>query len=153
MMSVMEERDRNESRDWLREYWSIFIAAISFWLISLSWNAFSEALRPYVYIEDLALVPRLGLGAALSWVVFLHVEVVGMIIMARMKEKWEAKARAEAEAKAQEVVRNLERQLEKEREARAEREAKAQEIIRDLERQLEEARGGGANGGEGASDV
>ena len=78
------------------------------------------------------ILPRLGLGAALSWVVFLHVESIGMIIMTMMKEKWQSEAR-EARAEA--------------REARA-REALAQETIRDLRRQLREARGEDMNGGE-----
>ena len=82
----------------------------------------------------LEFVARLGLGAALSWVVFLHVEAIGMIIMSMMREKWQSEAR-EARMEA--------------REAQA-CEAQAQETIRDLRRQLREARGEGANGEEGA---
>ena len=82
----------------------------------------------------LEILPKLGLGAALSWVVFLHVEAVGMIIMSMMKEKWQSEAR-EARAEAREALA---------------REAQAQETIRDLRRQLREARGEDANGEEGA---
>ena len=91
----------------------------------------------------LEILPRLGLGAALSWVVFLHVEAIGMIIMSMMREQMEARIVARLEA------RLVEARLEAQMEARV-REALAQETIRDLRRQLREARGEGANGEEGA---
>ena len=104
---------------------SVYISGVSFWIFTFSWNYFFAGLE---------FVARLGLGAALSWVVFLHVEAIGMIIMSMMREKWQSEAR-EARAEA--------------REARA-REALAQEVIRDLRRQLREARSEDANGEEDA---
>ena len=115
----------------------------------------------------LEILPRLGLGAALSWVVFLHVEAIGMIIMSMMREKLqsEAEARVREQMRAQmeeqmeeRIVARIEARMEARaaREAQTEarealaREAQAQETIRDLRRQLREARGEGANGEEGA---
>ena len=82
------------------------------------------------------------LGAALSWVVFLHVEAIGMIIMSMMKEKWQSDARLEMRLQSMEARLKAQEALT--------REAQAQETIRDLRRQLREARGEGANGEEGA---
>ena len=92
-------------------------------------------------------VPRLGLGAALSWVVFLHVEATGMIIMTMMREKWRSEGRArearlEARAEAAEALAREAQALAREAQAKLE----AQEVIRELRRQLREARGEGANG-------
>ena len=108
-------------------------------------------LHDHIPRAKLEILPRLGLGAALSWVVFLHVESIGMIIMTMMKEKWQSEARearAEArEARAEAREARLEAREAREaqsREAQA-REAQAQETIRDLRRQLREARGEGAN--------
>ena len=118
--------------------------------------------------EDLGFAPRLGLGAALSWVVFLHVESTGMIIMSMMRDKLRADARAEAQealmrealaradareaqtqAEALEVLAQAREAQAEAREAQAQAEAReAQLIIRDLRRQLREARGEGANGAE-----
>ena len=117
-----EQSGKTEKAEFLLKNLSVYISVISFWVFTFSWN--------YLF-DGLEFVPRLGLGAALSWVVFLHVEAMGMIIMSMMKEKWQSEAR-EARAEA--------------REARA-REALAQEIIRDLRRQLREARGEDVNGG------
>ena len=118
-----EQSGKTENAEFLLKNLSVYISVISFWVFTFSWN--------YLF-DGLEFVPRLGLGAALSWVVFLHVEAMGMIIMSMMKEKWQSEAR-EARAEA--------------REARA-REALAQEIIRDLRRQLRDARGEDVNGGE-----
>ena len=118
-----EDARKTENAEFLLKNLSVYIAVISFWGFTFLWNYFFDGLE---------FVPRLGLGAALSWVVFLHVESIGMIIMTMMKEKWQSEAR-EARAEA--------------REARA-REALAQETIRDLRRQLREARGEDMNGGE-----
>ena len=120
-----EDAGKTEKAEILLKILSVYISAMSFWVFTFSWNYFFNGLE---------FVPRLGLGAALSWVVFLHVEAIGMIIMTMMKEKWQSEAR-EARAEA--------------REARA-RETQAQETIRDLRRQLREARGEDANGGEDA---
>ena len=144
----MEEDTRKPERaEDLLKILSIFVAMVSFWVIALSWN--------YVFLDDLEFVPRLGLGAALSWVVFLHVEATGMIIMSMMREKWRSEgqearlyareARAEAaEARAQVAEARA-------REAQAQLEARESEaVIRELRRQLREARGEGANGAEDA---
>ena len=151
----MEERERKTKLpEALREYFSAIVSIISFWAIATYWN---------VVFGELSLVPRLGFGAALSWVAFLHAEVVGMIIMSMMRRRLRAEARAEAIAEVRENARaeaRKEAQIET-REAQAEareaqleaREARlealeARQIIRDLERQLREARDGeGANGG------
>ena len=90
----------------------------------------------------LEILPKLGLGAALSWVVFLHVEAIGMIIMSMMREKWQSDARLEMRLQSMEARLKAQEALT--------REARAQETIRDLRRQLREARGEGANGEEGA---
>ena len=122
----MEEQERKtEKTEVLLKNLSVYISGVSFWVFTFSWNYFFAGLE---------FVARLGLGAALSWVVFLHVEAIGMIIMSMMKEKWQSEAR-EARAEA--------------REARA-REALAHEVIRDLRRQLREARSEDANGEEDA---
>ena len=127
-----EQSGKTENAEFLLKNLSVYISVISFWVFTFSWN--------YLF-DGLEFVPRLGLGAALSWVVFLHVESIGMIIMTMMKEKWQSEAR-EARAEAREA---------RAREALAEaREARAQETIRDLRRQLRESRGEDVNGGEGA---
>ena len=162
----MEEHARKaESAEFLLRILSACISTLSFWVIAFSWNYF---------FEELGFVPRLGLGAALSWVVFLHVESTGMIIMSMMRDKLRADARAEARAEAQEALmrealtlarealaradaREAQTQAEARealtlaREAQAQAEAReAQLIIRDLRRQLREARGEDANGAEDA---
>ena len=105
----------------------------------------------------LEILPKLGLGAALSWAVFLHVEAIGMIIMSMMRERMEARIVARLEARAAQIAaqearleaREARLEAREAREAQA-REAQAQETILDLRRQLREARGEGANGEEGA---
>ena len=144
----MEEQERKTAKtEVLLKNLSVYISGISFWIFTFSWNYF---------FDGLAIVPRLGLGAALSWVVFLHVEAIGMIIMSMMREKLQSEAEARvreqmgAQMEARIVARVEARMARMEaREAQA-REAQAQETIRDLRRQLREARGEGANGEEGA---
>ena len=136
---------------------SVFVSMISFWVIAFSWN--------YIFLDDLEFVPRLGLGAALSWVVFLHVEATGMIIMTMMREKWRSEGQAEvrearleaAEARAEAAeARAREARLEARAEAaegrarEAQAKLEAQEVISELRRQLREARGEAANGAEDA---
>ena len=156
----MEDRERKpEWTEELREYFSPIISIISFWAIALFWNW-------NVVFGELEPVPRLGFGAALSWVVFLHAEVMGMILMSIKRRRLQAEARAQAwvdmmkqaraEARA-ELVDEIRESARAEarieareawveaREARLEA-REAREIIRDLERQLREARGEGANG-------
>ena len=162
---MMEEYQRENDRlELLQKYSSAAISVLSFWAITAWWILFSPFPRDYVGWDELGLVPGLGFSAALSWVVFLHAEVTGMIIMSMMKDKWKAEARAEARAEmmakaiAQAVVEAMEAKTEA-REAKAEareakavaREAAAQETIRDLKRQLREARGEEANGAEGGA--
>ena len=155
----------------IQKFLSISIAIATFWITVLSWN---------YYFGQLELAPRLGLGAALSGVAFLHAEEIGMLIMTMMKEKWQAEgrdareaaqdakeearqARAEAreaqmqvrEAQARAEVREAqarEREAQADaREARAEaREAQAQETIRDLTRRLEALERGENSNGETA---
>ena len=151
----MEEDTRKSERaEDLLKILSIFVSMVSFWVIALSWN--------YIFLDDLEFVPRLGLGAALSWVVFLHVEATGMIIMSMMREKWRSEgqearlyareARAEAaEARAQ-VAQAEAREAQALAEAAlAQLEARESEaVIRELRRQLREARGEGANGADDA---
>ena len=157
---AMEDRERKpEWIEELREYFSPIISIISFWAIALFWNW-------NVVFGELEPVPRLGFGAALSWVVFLHAEVIGMILMSIKRRRLQAEARAQAwvdmmkqaraEARA-ELVDEIRESARAEarieareawveaREARVEA-REAREIIRDLERQLREARGEGANG-------
>ena len=137
----MEEQERKtEKTEVLLKNLSVYISGISFWVFAFSWNYF---------FDGLAIVARLGLGAALSWVVFLHMEAIGMIIMSMMKEKWQSDARQEVRLQAMEARLEAQEALTREALALA-REAQAQEIIRDLRRQLREARGEDANGEEGA---
>ena len=168
----MEEDTRNPERaEDLLKILSVFVSVASFWVIALYWN--------YIFLDDLEFVPRLGLGAALSWVVFLHVEATGMIIMSMMREKWRSEGQAEvrearleaAEARAREAQAHAETSEARAREAQAHAEAarlearaeaaegrareaqakmEAQEVISELRRQLREARGEGANGAEDA---
>ena len=137
----MEEQERKPAKtEVLLKNLSVYISGISFWIFTFSWNYFFDGLE---------FVARLGLGAALSWVVFLHVEAIGMIIMSMMKEKWQSDARQEVRLQAMEARLEAQEALTREALALA-REAQAQETIRDLRRQLREARGESANGEEGA---
>ena len=156
----MEEYQRENNRlALIQRYSSAAISVVSFWAITLYWNWFST-LSDYAGLDELGLITRLGFSAALSWVVFLHAEVIGMIIMSMMKDKWQAEARAEALAVAlAKAVTEAVAEAEARAEARAEameakaeaREARSHELILDLMRQLREARGEGANGAEGGA--
>ena len=152
MEDYQQENDRLAL---IQRYSSAVISVVSFWAIALYWNWFST-LSDYAGLDELGLITRLGFSAALSWVVFLHAEVIGMIIMSMMKDKWQAEARAEAMMAAiAKAVTESEARAEA-REARAEaraeaREARTHELILDLMRQLREARGEGANGAEGGA--
>ena len=153
----MEEYQReNNKLALIQRYSSAAISVVSFWAIALYWNWFSTVMPDYAGLDELGLITRLGFSAALSWVVFLHAEVIGMIIMSMMKDKWQSEARAEAMMAAiAKAVTESEARAEA-REARAEaraeaREARTHELILDLMRQLREARGEGANGGEGGA--
>ena len=124
---------------------SVCVSMVSFWVIALSWN--------YIFFDDLEFVPRLGLGAALSWVVFLHVEATGMIIMSMMREKWRSEgqearlyareARAEAaEARAREAQAEAREAQAEAREAQAQTEtaeARARAEAREAQAQAEVA--------------
>ena len=135
-----EQSGKTEKAEILLKNLSAYISTMSFWVFAFVWN--------YLF-EELEFVPRLGLGAALSWVVFLHVEAIGMIIMSMMREKLqsEAEARVRAQMRAQmeeqmeeRIVARIEARMEARaaREAQTEarealaREAQAQETIRDL---------------------
>ena len=94
---AMEDRERKpEWIEELREYFSPIISIISFWAIALFWN---------VVFEELETVPRLGFGAALSWIVFLHAEVIGMILMSIKRRRLQAETRAQAIAEVTEKAR------------------------------------------------
>ena len=161
-LSPVEVARKIERWETGQKYLSVLTSLASFWIITLSWN--------YYNFGNLEAIPRLGLAAALSWVVFLHAEAVGMLIMTMMKEKWQSEARAERELEFRERELELrERELEmwaqdredrareaREREARErerdarerERDALTQDIMRGLMRRLEAVEGGeNANGG------
>ena len=148
-----EDARKSERAEDALKILSVFVSMISFWVIAFSWN--------YIFLDDLEFVPRLGLGAALSWVVFLHVEATGMIIMSMMRDKWRsegqaevrearleaAEARAEAaEARAREARQEARAEAAEGRAREAQAKLEAQEVISELRRQLREARGEGANG-------
>ena len=110
--TVVDESPRKIERlELVQKYLSVLISIASFWIITLFWN--------YYNFGNLALVPRLGLAAALSWDVFLHAEAIGMLIMSMIKEKWQEdarEARREArEAQAREVETRLQAQAETQR--------------------------------------
>ena len=93
----------------MREYFSATVSSAAFWAIAFLWNVAFRELDP---------VPRLGLGAALSWVVFLHAEVMGMILMSMMRRRLRAEAIEEGMARAREEMRKAAQAAA--REARAE---------------------------------
>ncbi len=132
----------------IQKFLSISIAIATFWITVLSWN---------YYFGQLELAPRLGLGAALSGVAFLHAEEIGMLIMTMMKEKWQAEGRdareaaqdakeeaRQAKAAAREVAQDAKEEA---RQARAEareaqmqvREAQARAEVREAQAQAREA--------------
>ena len=113
---------KRERLELLLRYASILVSVASFWIIALFGG--------YYNADELELIPRLGFAAGLSWVVLLHGEAMGMIIMSLMKEKWQREAREEAL-----------------RESR-EREAQHLETIRELRRRIARLEGDGANGDE-----
>ena len=119
MDEIQQKRERLELS--LR-YASILVSVASFWIIALFGS--------YYNADELELIPRLGFAAALSWVVLLHGEAMGMIIMSLMKEKWQREAREDAL-----------------RESR-EREARHLETIRELRRRLARRGDNGADGEE-----
>ena len=148
----MEEyQQENHRLALIQRYSSAVISVVSFWAITLYWNWFST-LSDYAGLDELGLITRLGFSAALSWVVFLHAEVIGMIIMSMMKDKWQAEAMMAAVVKAVTESEARAEAREARAEARAEaREARTHELILDLMRQLREARGEGSNGAEGGA--
>ena len=115
---------KRERLELLLRYASILVSVASFWIIALFGG--------YYNADELELIPRLDFAAALSWVVFLHGEAMGMIIMSLMKEKWQREAREEAREQAL-------------RESR-EREAQHLATIRELRRRIARLEGEGANG-------
>ena len=104
-----ENRRKIEWAGELREYFSATVSSAAFWAIAFLWNVAFRELDP---------VPRLGLGAALSWVVFLHAEVMGMILMSMMRRRLRAEAIEEGMARAREEMRKAAQAAA--REARAE---------------------------------
>ena len=142
----MDERSRKIERlELVQKYLSSLIAVASFWLIAFYWNYYS--------IWNLEPVPRLGFAAAMSWVVFLHAEVAGMLIMTAMKEKWREEAQearerereaSEREREAREEARELRealRQMQAQAQAREawEREREEREAAREEAREAREA--------------
>ena len=147
---------KRERLELLLRYASILVSVASFWIIALFGG--------YYNADELELIPRLGLAAALSWVVFLHGEAMGMIIMSLMKEKWQREAREEAREQAlresraelRESQAELRESQDELRESRAElresreREAQQRETIHELRRRLARPGDDGANGDGGA---
>ena len=129
----MEEHARKaENAEFLLRILSACISTLSFWVIAFSWNYF---------FEELGFVPRLGLGAALSWVVFLHVESTGMIIMSMMRDKLRADARAEAQEELMREALALTREaLAQSREAQAQSEARESQTLAEALEVLAQAR-------------
>ena len=134
---------KRERLELLLRYASILVSVASFWIIALFGG--------YYNADELELIPRLGLAAALSWVVLLHGEAMGMIIMSLMKEKWQREAREEALRESRAELRESQAEL---RESRAElresreREARQRETIHELRRRLARPGDDGANGDE-----
>ena len=97
----MEENERKiEWAGELREYFSATVSSAAFWTIAFLWNVVFRELDP---------IPRLGLGAALSWVVFLHAEVMGMILMSMMRRRVRAEGIEEGMARTREEMRKVAR--------------------------------------------
>ena len=117
-------KKKRERMELLLRFTSIFVSVASFWIIVL----FGSYYNP----DELELAARLDFAATMSWIVFLHMEGIGMLIMAMMKEKWRREAREEAL-----------------RESR-EREEQHLATIRELRRRLARYEAEGADGGEGA---
>ena len=114
----------------IQKFLSISIAIATFWITALSWN---------YYFGELELAPRLGLGAALSGVAFLHAEEIGMLIMTMMKEKWQAEGRDAREA-AQDAKEEARQARAEAREAQLQlREAQAQAEVREAQAREREA--------------
>ena len=90
-MATEEHERKTKLPEALRERFSAIVSIISFWAMAIYWN---------VAFGELDFVPILGFGAALSWVVFLHAEVIGVIIMSMMRRRLQAEARAEGRAQA-----------------------------------------------------
>ena len=90
-MATEEHERKTKLPEALRERFSATVSIISFWAMAIYWN---------VAFGELDFVPILGFGAALSWVVFLHAEVIGVIIMSMMRRRLQAEARAEGRAQA-----------------------------------------------------
>ena len=121
-----ELQQKRERLELLLRYVSVLVSVASFWIIALFGSYYSA--------DELELIPRLGFAAALSWVVLLHGEAMGMIIMSLMKEKWQREAREEAREQAL-------------RES-WEREEQYRETIRELRRRIARLEGDGADGDE-----
>ena len=130
----------------------ILAAIASFWAIALFWNAFVGVMANLGYTDwkTLEMIPRLGFGAALSWVAFAHVEGVGyMILMSMERDRMRAEARAEEDRKAtqemlggilQEMVNDrAEREKERAEAAREREEARAEAARERAERERERA--------------
>ena len=154
MDEIQQKRERLEL---LLRYASVLVSVASFWIIALFGG--------YYNADELELIPRLGLAAALSWVVLLHGEAMGMIIMSLMKEKWQREAREEALRESRAELRESQDELRESRaelresqdelrESRAElresreREAQQRETIHELRRRLARRGDNGADGDE-----
>ena len=141
------------------------VALLAGALVFLGWNAVAAALA---WGDGLKIYERLGLGAAMSWVVFLIMEVIMFTLFpsrseTALKEAMEfiaseiAKDRSERakdrEARARERAEDREaraRERAEDREAWARERAEDRETIRDLIRQLGATRNGASsseNGG------
>ena len=129
----MDERSRETEglHELFQGYFSVWLSLATFWAVMLFWNFFNS--------EGLELMPRFGLAASLSWGVFLIAEVIGVIIMTLMKDKWQTDARNEARFEAlEEVLKEVRAEA---RESRA-RDARTQETVIELMRRIEKMGGG-----------
>ena len=131
---------KRERLELLLRYASVLVSVASFWIIALFGG--------YYNADELELIPRLDFAAALSWVVFLHGEAMGMIIMSLMKEKWQREAREEAREQALRESRAELRESQAELRESREREARQRETIHELRRRLARRGDDGADGDE-----
>lgn len=142
--TVNKRRRKSAWMEMFPEAGSMFASVASFWTVMLFWNFFG--------FKELELVPRFGLAAAVSMIVFVVAEVAGMILMSLMKEKWQAEARADARFEAMEEAlretlqetraarieaREARKEAREEALAASEREARLQETVLALLKRLD----------------
>lgn len=93
---------KTELIEWIQEkHLSAYFSLLVFLtLATLNWRWFLPF--PNYSIDEVTVI---GFIAAMSWVAFLFAEVMGMIIMSRMKDKWQREAvERDREARIAEAV-------------------------------------------------